>query len=132
MSVKKMLPHHSSLMFCFDDLYCPACIFPQDGLHANFLPLQRESFLFHPCSALLSAMEQQSVIVVNLLWVVPYRAPLTFLTLLGFFRSQLQDCEEIRPALSYSAKRKIKGEECDLYSQPVRPTPASEKEVLKK
>jgi len=35
-----------------------------------------------------------SMIAVNLVWVVPSRAPLNFLTFHGFFRSQLQDHEE--------------------------------------
>lgn len=61
--------------------------------------LCKDEFFILPlfCSAFWNRVT--SMIAVSLLWVVPFRAPLTFLTLVGFFRSQLQDHEEIRPPL---------------------------------
>lgn len=89
----------------------------------------KEEFFISPllfCSALCNLC-MQSIIAVNLVWVVPYRAPIIFLTLVGFFRSQLQDHEEIRPPLYVLCQKKNR-EECDLCSQTARPMPVSEKE----
>lgn len=68
----------------------------------------KEEFFISPllfCSALCNLC-MQSIIAVNLVWVVPYRAPIIFLTLVGFFRSQLQDHEEIRPPLYVLCQKK--------------------------
>lgn len=67
-------------------------------------PCKDESFI----SPLLfcSVLCNQSMIAINLLWVVSYKAPLILLTLIGFFRSQLQDHEEIRPPLYVLCKKK--------------------------
>lgn len=68
------------------------------------------------------------MIAINLLWVVPYRAPLIFLTLIGPLDPSCKTMKRYDVLRKCYAKRKIKGEECDLCSQTVRPMPASEKE----